>query len=272
MGPFFCGTIPYMVILVIVAFGLIWGSFVNAFVWRLHESKDWVRGRSECSSCHHPLAASDLMPVVSWLLLRGKCRYCHAPIKDSPITELTMPVLFVLSYVYWPWALQGEGLIRFIFWLIFLVGFVALGAYDLRWKLLPNKIVFPLVALAVLQTIVICVFYMGGLSFLLNAIWGSLIISGGFYALYQVSGGKWIGGGDVKLGLVLGILCGGVWQALLLIFFASLAGTILTIPLVLNKKLKAKATVPFGPYLLFASVVVELFGAAIIHWYTHLIV
>ncbi len=260
-----------MITLVLIVLGLIWGSFVNAFTWRIHEGKDWVRGHSECSTCHHPLAANDLIPVASWLMLGGKCRYCHRPIKDSPIIEVVMPMLFVASYIWWPWALHGEGVLRFVFWIVFLVGFVALAAYDLRWKLLPNKIVFPLVWLAVLQTILLLVFYSGGASLIRDAILGSLIISGGFYVLFQVSGGRWIGGGDVKLGLVLGILCGGTWQALLLIFTASLAGTIVTAPLLTQKKLKAKATIPFGPFLLLASIIVELFGTSIIQWYTRLL-
>jgi leader peptidase (prepilin peptidase)/N-methyltransferase len=261
-----------MIILVLIVLGLVWGSFVNAFVWRLHEGKDWVRGRSECTLCHHPLATEDLIPVASWLLLRGKCRYCHKPIKDSPIVELSVPVLFVASYFWWPWTLQGVGLVRFIFWLIFIVGFVILTVYDLRWKLLPDKVVFPLVILAVLQTIVLVLFYSAGISLVRDAAIGALIISGGFYVLFQVSAGRWIGGGDVKLGLVLGILCGGAWQALLLLFVASLAGTLITLPLLLSKRLKAKATIPFGPFLIFAMIVIELFGAAIIQWYTHLIV
>jgi prepilin signal peptidase PulO-like enzyme (type II secretory pathway) len=238
----------------------------------LHEGKDWVRGRSECTNCHHPLAAKDLVPVVSWLTLGGKCRYCHKPIKDSPLVELSVPLLFIGSYVWWPWALQGGGLVRFIFWLAFLVSFVILAIYDLRWKLLPDKVVYPLVGLAIVQTLLLIIFYSAGISVLWGALVGALIISGGFYVLFQVSAGRWIGGGDVKLGMVLGILCGGAWQAVLLLFIASLAGTIVTTPLLLNKKLKAKATIPFGPFLLFAAIVVELFGAAIIRWYTHLIV
>jgi prepilin signal peptidase PulO-like enzyme (type II secretory pathway) len=261
-----------MIILVLVLLGLVWGSFVNAFVWRLHEGKDWIRGHSECTNCHHPLASKDLVPVVSWLLLRGKCRYCRKSIKDSPLVELCVPLLFVASYIWWPWALQGGGLLRFVFWLVFLVNFVILAVYDLRWKLLPDKIVFPLIGLAVLQTLILIFFYSAGISLLWKTAIGALIISGGFYALFQISAGKWIGGGDVKLGIVLGILCAGAWQALLLLFIASFAGTIVTLPLLLNKRLKAKATIPFGPFLLFATIVIVLFSSAILKWYTHLIV
>lgn len=261
-----------MIILVLIVLGLIWGSFVNAFVWRLYEGKDWVRGRSECSVCHHPLASKDLIPVVSWILLKGRCRYCHKRIKDNPLVELTVPILFVVSYVWWPWSVSGEGLLRLVLWFIFIVAFTILGVYDFRWKLLPNSVVYPLIGLAIVQTVFIFLLHPHNLAPLERAIAGALIIGGGFYILFQVSAGTWIGGGDVKLGVVLGILCGGWLQALLLLFVASLSGTIVAIPLLVRRKAKARMIMPFGPFLLFAAFVVELFGSAIIHWYTHLIV
>jgi prepilin signal peptidase PulO-like enzyme (type II secretory pathway) len=168
--------------------------------------------------------------------------------------------------------LQGAGLLRFVLWLVFLVGFVILTVYDLRWKLLPNKVVYPLIVLAVLQVILLVIFYSAGVSAVTGAAVGALIISGGFYLLFQVSAGKWIGGGDVKLGIVLGALSGGAEQALLLLFIASFSGTLITLPLLLDKKLKAKATIPFGPFLLLAAVIGQLFGASLIRWYTHLVI
>src|SRR5690606_23636863 len=108
-----------VVILALIVSGLILGSFVNAFVWRLHEKKDWVGGRSECPHCHHKLAPKDLVPVLSWLSLGGKCRYCHKPIPDSPLVELAVPVLFVLSYIFWPMGYGNESLFVFACWLLF---------------------------------------------------------------------------------------------------------------------------------------------------------
>src|SRR5688572_14187716 len=105
-----------MIVVVLIAFGLIFGSFINALVWRLHEGRDWVRERSECLQCHHQLAPKDLIPVLSWLLLRGKCRYCHKPIPDSPLVELAVPALFVTSYFFWPVDLAGSAWFAFICW------------------------------------------------------------------------------------------------------------------------------------------------------------
>src|ERR1700712_4728549 len=105
-------------IFLLVVLGLIFGSFVNAFVWRLHERESLLQkkrkptkkqlselsilhGRSMCVHCHHELAAKDLVPLFSWLWLRGKCRYCHKPIQDSPLIEAVLPVLFIVSYLAW---------------------------------------------------------------------------------------------------------------------------------------------------------------------------
>jgi leader peptidase (prepilin peptidase) / N-methyltransferase len=259
-----------MIPLVLVVLGLCLGSFVNAFVWRVHEHRDWVRERSECPSCHHQLAAKDLVPVFSWLWLRGKCRYCGKPIQDTPLAELAVPALFLLSYLVWPEPLHGAGLFRFVLWLVLLVGFVALTLFDLRWFLLPNKVVFPLVGLG-------AIWVAGGL--VLGGSWrdvlgsaaGAAIIAGLFWILFQVSKGKWIGFGDVKLGILLGMLAGGVLQACLVLFIASLTGLLVALPLVLQGKAHRKTLLPFGPLLLAGTIVVQLFGTDIINWYTRLL-
>jgi leader peptidase (prepilin peptidase)/N-methyltransferase len=259
-----------MILLLLVGLGLILGSFVNALVWRMHEGRDWVRERSECTHCHHRLAAKDLVPVISWLALRGKCRYCHKPIHDNPLTELAVPALLVLSYLSWPLDFHGAGLVTFVFWCVFIVGFVALAAYDFRWFMLPNKIVFPLIGLAALQVLVVAAMT-GDVRALGSAILGALVVGGLFYVLFQLSGGAWIGGGDVKLGIALGLLAGGFFEGLLLLFVASITAMLATIPMIVKGKAHRKAHVPFGPFLILGLIVVQLYGSAIINWYTGLL-
>ena len=260
-----------MIIVMLVCLGLVFGSFVNAFVWRLHEGKDWVKERSECTHCHHELAPKDLIPIVSWLLLRGKCRYCHKKIEDSPLVEIATSILFLGSYFFWPVAFEGAGLFRFVLWLIFLIGLVALTVYDLRWFLLPDKVIFPLAGLAAAQVIVVSILYHGGWHEVLGAFAGVLIISGLFYVIFQISRGTWIGGGDVKLGLILGALAGSPINAVLLLFIASCSGMVASLPLLLTGKATRKTQLPFGPFLIFGLVVVQLFGSAIATWYSSLL-
>ncbi len=301
------------IIVLLAGLGLIFGSFVNALVWRLHsqeEIRDKIeelqtersksktattkagtsnnidtlnarlqdlsmsKGRSMCSKCSHPLAPKDLVPLFSWLLLRGKCRYCHKPIEDTPLLEIGLPLVFIASYVFWPLDtsnLTGYGFASFGLWLVFLIGFAALTAYDIRWFLLPDKIVWPLALIALLQVLVHSVFYDGGVAVLVTALWGVVMCSGIFYALFTISKGEWIGGGDVKLGIVLGLLVGGPLQGLLVIFAASVFGTVASIPMLLQKKLQRTSIIPFGPFLMLACVVVMLFGQRLSDWFSALV-
>jgi prepilin signal peptidase PulO-like enzyme (type II secretory pathway) len=255
-----------MIPLLLTALGLILGSFVNAFVWRIHNKKNWVSERSECTHCHHKLSTLDLIPVVSYVLLRGKCRYCHKKIDDTPLAELALPSLFLLSYYFWPYELAGRGAIEFGFWLVLLVGLLALTIYDFRWFLLPDKIVFPLVGLAAVQVAVVAVCERDW-HLAVTAVGGAVIISGLFYLIFQVSKGTWIGGGDVKLGLLLGLLVGGVLPAFLLLFSASLVGLFASLPAVMKGKAGKKTQIPFGPFLIIGLIIVKLFGVAILDWY-----
>ncbi len=260
-----------MIVLLLILLGLIFGSFINALVWRLHEGRNWVSERSECLSCHHALAPQDLVPVVSWLLLKGKCRYCHKPIPDSPLVELTVPVLFVASYAWWPTTFHGQGLFNFVIWLVMLVGFTALAVYDIKWFLLPDVIVWPLICLAVVQVVGGWLLFDHAWTQLAQPAAGVVAISGTFYLLYVVSKGEWIGFGDVKLGVALGLLAGSPLHAFLLLLTASLTGTLIALPMVVRGKANRKSHLPFGPLLIFGSVVVALFGSSIVDWYTRLL-
>jgi leader peptidase (prepilin peptidase) / N-methyltransferase len=270
-----------MVVIGLCILGLCFGSFTNALVWRIHEqakpkkkrvAKDRelsiTRGRSMCPQCQHLLAWYDLLPVLSWIGLRGKCRYCMRSISPQyPLVELFTALLFVVSYYNWPYALNGQGTVLFAFWLVFLVGFMALTVYDLRWMLLPDRIVFPMQGLALVYTAVRIALNGNYRSLILGAILAVVCMAGLFYTLFQVSKGKWIGGGDVKLAVVLGLLVGGPLESLLVIFLASLLGSLVSIPLLLRGK--AKMRIPFGPLLIIATIIVYLFGATLLSWYKH---
>ena len=273
-----------LIIMLLAILGLIFGSFIDALVWRIHEQAKlsqkkkgkvpreltMLHGRSMCPSCHHVLMARDLIPVLSWVMLRGKCRYCGKPISwQVPLIELVTGLLFVLSYICWPTSLQGLGLLQFVFWLVFVVGFVALAVYDLKWYILPDRIVYPLVGVAVVEVLLSLILFHSGWLTVLGSVWGILIASGIFYVLYQVSDGKWIGGGDVKLGLVLGILLGGPLLSLLLLFVASVLGTLVSMPLLAVGKAKRSTLIPFGPFLIVATMIIELFGHHFVDWLVH---
>jgi leader peptidase (prepilin peptidase)/N-methyltransferase len=265
-----------MKFVILVLLGLCFGSFVNALVYRLHEQKrtkknknlSVLHGRSMCVHCHHTLAWYDLLPVISWLSLRGRCRYCHKPISiQYPLVEIMLATLFVLSYVYFPYQLSDiRHQILFVFWLVFLTGFMAMGVYDLRWMILPDKLTYPLTGLAAIQVIVQAVIAQD-YGIIAGAGLGLFSVGGFFYVLFQVSNGKWIGGGDVKLGFLLGLLAGGLIEGLMVVFVASLLGTLAMVPLLIARKQTLQKRIPFGPFLIAATIIVYLFSARSIGWY-----
>lgn len=223
-----------------------------------------------CTHCGHKLAVIDLIPVVSWLSLGGKCRYCHKKIEDSPLVELATAGLFVISYLFWPYAFTDEGWFLFVIWLAILIVLITLFIYDLRYMLLPDKLTLTLFVLTLAQLIGLLIFSGGDKSIIVDALLGVLALGGFFYVLFQVSKGRWIGGGDVKLGAGLGVLAGDLPNALMVLFFASAIGTVVSAVLLITNKASKKSQVPFGPFLVSAAIVVRLFGQTFIDWYqTH---
>jgi prepilin signal peptidase PulO-like enzyme (type II secretory pathway) len=109
-------------------------------------------------------------------------------------------------------------------------------------------------------TILLAVSFGRGLSGLLAASLGSLVCGGLFWLLFQVSDGRWIGGGDVKLGFLLGLLVGSPLAAFLVIFIASLLGTLFTLPFLVTRKLSIASKIAFGPFLIIAGIAVFLAG------------
>lgn len=254
-------------------FGLASGSFINAFVYRFHEKKNWLTGRSECVYCHKQIKNYDLIPVISFLILRGKCRNCHKNISwQYPVVELLVGILFVVSYIYWPLTFTTFSVVSFIVWLIILVILVILAIYDLKWLILPNKIVLVFSILAFIWALNNILFIDNNIpSAILDLLLGVLLAGGLFYVLFIFSKGQWIGGGDVKLGFALGLLAGSLGKAFLIIFLSSLIGSLISIVLVIFGKLTIKKVVPYGPFLITATFIVVLWGTNILNWYKNLI-
>jgi prepilin signal peptidase PulO-like enzyme (type II secretory pathway) len=100
----------------------------------------------------------------------------------------------------------------------------------------------------------------GGWVLLASSAVGGVVISGIFYVLFQISKGQWIGGGDVKLAFMLGLLAGSPLGAILVIFLASVFGTLVALPLMATGRAGRSSQLPFGPFLLLATVIVVIFG------------
>jgi prepilin signal peptidase PulO-like enzyme (type II secretory pathway) len=278
-----------MIYLIIFLLGLCFGSFINALVWRVNKqegknnkdkrgskSKDVnysiLNGRSMCPNCKHILSGSDLIPILSYISLRGKCRYCKRKIsKQYPVVELMTGLIFIISYIYWPSPLNDfTNIFLFSIWLILLVGLIALFIYDLKWFLLPNRIMFPLFFIGFINALILFINSYTKVTFTMDLTLAILIGGGIFYLIFQFSNGLWIGGGDVKLGFLIGLILASASKTVLALFLAALLGCIITIPLLTSHKLKVKSKIPFGPFLIFGLILAQLFGTSIINWYQSL--
>ena len=261
-----------MVIGALAVIGLCFGSFVNALVWRLKEKKNWINDRSECINCHHKLSAIDLIPVVSWLLLLGKCRYCRQKISTLyPTIEVLLSLLYVASYVLWPDTIQGINIAIFSLWLITITGLVALALYDFKWMILPTKIIYFLDSVAIIMAVLNIVMANNKTESIISYFLATLIGGGLFYIIFRLSNGRWIGGGDVRLGFLLGLIAATPQKIYLTIFMAAIIGTVISIPFLVIGKLKKSSLIPFGPFLIAAAIIVEFSGSNIIYWYSHML-
>jgi leader peptidase (prepilin peptidase)/N-methyltransferase len=283
-----------LICVILAIFGLCMGSFAGATVWRIRARQlvqDKSEGekvgkkeyeqllpltksslatdRSRCLHCGHTLAWYDLLPLVSWASTKGKCRYCHAKIGwFEPLMELGVAALFVISYLLWPvMIMTPEHLAHFLLWLVAAVMLAILFVYDLKWFLLPNSIIFPLIGVSTIVAI-LQVMAAGDIGAgVINLLVAVVILSGLYLVLWLVSKGKWIGFGDVKLGLALALLLADWQLAFIALFAANLIGCLFVIPGMLAGKVTRKTRVPFGPLLILGSLIAMFGGHYIIAWY-----
>ncbi len=257
-----------MVVAIFAIFGLILGSFINAAVYRLHEGKPLANDRSECEFCHHKLAIQDLVPLFSWVALRGKCRYCGMPISiQNPLIESLMALLFVVSYLAWSFGTIYSRIYLGI-WLLELTGLVIIGLYDLKWKLIPDGVIYVLIGLASASL---------GLNYVQNhslAIISSHILAAGlaglfFFCLHALGKGRWMGRGDINLAFMMGLILGSVSTLVAFVIGFNLAA-ILSLGLMAAKKVSRKDTIAFGPFLVVGTIVAMLYGGDLFNAYLNI--
>ena len=248
--------------LFIIALGLIFGSFASVIIHRLHtQEKGILWGRSKCPRCANQLKGRDLIPVISYLINKAKCRFCSTPISFRyPLLELSMAGLFGLTFH----LLRTEAVWMIVFYLVIAFIFVVLTFYDFLFKEVPDEVSLP--------AIVIAAVYMGVSGQMELAALG---IGVGvpvlfFGSLFFGSRGRWIGGGDIRIGALMGALLG--WPMILLgLFLGYLSGAIYSAGGLLVGKFTRRSQIPFVPFLLLGTYISMFWGAALIEWYFGLI-
>ncbi|MBI4120579.1 MAG: prepilin peptidase [Parcubacteria group bacterium] len=240
------------------ALGLAAGSFLNALVWRYHEGRSFVKARSQCTSCGHTLGFWDLIPLVSFVMLGGRCRYCSAKIGlQYPVVELSAALGLVIIA-----GLSLGGLERLWLGGLFLLALL-IFVYDLKYLIIPDAFVA-----AGLVWLMIGLLGLG-LDDWAGRLLTALGIFGFFAALYFLSRGRWIGGGDGKLGFLIGLWLG--WPlGVLGVFLSYILGAVVGVLLIGLGKATLKSQIPFGPFMVAGAVLAYGWGEVVVDWYVSL--
>jgi prepilin signal peptidase PulO-like enzyme (type II secretory pathway) len=231
--------------MVVLAPALALGSFLNVVVARVPARRSIVRPPSSCGSCGTEILWRDNIPLLSYALLRGRCRHCDAKISPLyPLVELVTALLVVACFAVFgltTWAALAAA---------FCAVLVVLSVIDLQHRIVPDRIVLPSAAVALVAHTLID-------PSLGWAAW-ALIAAGGLF-LVVLAYPKGLGMGDVKLALLLGAMLGSsVTLALMLGMFAALIPSIVLVTR--HGSAARKMGVPFVPFLAFGSLVAVFRG------------
>jgi leader peptidase (prepilin peptidase)/N-methyltransferase len=244
-------------------FGAVIGSFLNVCIYRIPAGVSIVHPPSRCPACGSSIRWYQNVPILSYLLLRGKCADCGVRISARyPLVEALTGLLFalVLYRIGFQWA-------TLVYWL-FAAALIVITFIDFDHQIIPDMISLPGIAVGFL-----CSFAVPWISWT-DSLLGILAGGGSLYLVAvvyeQLAKKEGMGGGDIKLLAMIGAFLG--WKAVLpVIFFSSLMGTLVGVPVMLIKKAGSKLAIPFGPFLAAAALFYLFWGAALIRWYLGLL-
>ncbi len=258
--------------LFIFVFGLVIGSFLNCLIYRFETGGNFLKGRSFCPHCKHILAVKDLFPVFSFLFLKGKCRYCKKPISfQYPLVELFTGFLFVFifNFVFSAGPFNFGSILYFLFLLIISCFLAVIFVFDLKHYLIPDKVVYPAIILAIIYTVSCFLFVINDFNLLIQHILSAFLAAAFFLLIVLVSRGRWMGIGDIKLAFLMGLVLG--WPNILVaLFLAFFIGAIMGLGLISLKRKTLKSEIPFGPFLVFGTFFALFWGGRMINWYLSL--
>ena len=238
----------------IFVLGLLFGSLFNVVGLRIPKNISIAFPNSHCDHCQRELSWFENIPVLSWLFLRGRCRTCDARISPLyPVMELATGLLF--AFTYYKHGLGPNLLIG----ILFVSLLVIITVSDLAYMIIPD----PVLLVFLIFFVVLRIF------FPLQPWWDALIAAAlGFGILYLLAiiskGG--MGGGDIKLFFVLGLILG-TKATLMTLFLASFIGSLFGVVKIIRKKHKRKQPIPFAPFISIGAIISYFYTDVIIKWY-----
>ncbi len=217
-------------------FGATLGSFGNVLIYRIAHGRG-VTGRSACPHCQHVIAWYDLVPVLSFVALRARCRSCRKPISSLyPAVELSAAALFVLAYL----LTTSQPMVAVTTATVF-YGLLLIFVFDFRHQQIPD-IFTAIVVLGAIASVAL----RGELS---SGLLGAVLLFLWFGIQWAVSGGRFVGSGDIFLGLGLGLWLG-FTRSVEMLFLSYIIGAAAALYLLATGRARLKdSQLPFGPFL-----------------------
>lgn len=245
-----------LIVLVIVGLaGLMIGSFLNVLIARYRELETVVATRSHCVKCKKQIAWYDLVPLLSFVVLRAKCRYCKETISwRYPVVELLAALVFVNLYLHYDFTA-----LFFVSAVIFAL-LIVIACIDLSDGVIPDVFMLPAILLGLV------VAFLKPDSATALPFWGVAMAGGGLAAIVLASRERWMGAGDIGLGILLG-LTAGFLGSLVGLVIAFVSGTVIGLLSIAMGEKTIKQSIPFGPYLVAAIYISSMHGSAIADWY-----
>ncbi len=243
--------------------GTIIGSFLNVVALRYNTGMT-LKGRSKCFSCGNSLSWHELIPVFSFIFQMGACKNCKSKISwQYPLVEIISGAIFLMIFVVFP-PVSMQASVTTVFYLLITCILLVITIYDIKHKIIPTALSYTFCALAFVH-----LFFDANLNFILPSLWTQLLagplISLPFFALAFFSKQTYMGMGDpilmLGIGWILG-LAGGI-SALFMSFWIAAIVSVIWI-YVIQRKMKLKQEIPFGPYLILGMYLVLLFGISVI--------
>ncbi len=271
------GFLTAYISVIIFVFGAIIGSFLNVLIYRLPIGMDFKKGNSICPNCKHQLFWKDLFPLFSWIFLGGKCRYCKAPIsKQYPIVEAINGIFYVLAYIFLCGGADPKGAdlelsslglsLKLVGYMIFFSCLLVASWVDFKHQIIPDSMWVSILVGGVFILIDAIITGEFNKQWIISKVIGFFAVSGLFFLVAVITGGRAMGGGDIKLMAAVGFVLG--WKGVLIaLFMSAFFGVIFSIGRKIVSKQEMKGVVPFGPFLAMGSAVCAFVGESIFNAY-----
>ena len=239
--------------------GTLFGSFFNVVGIRIPKGES-ILGRSHCPNCNKILGVLELIPILGYIFVGGKCKSCHQPISVKyPVIEFITGLLFAFSFV-----LLNDNMIEYIVIVLFISLMMIVTVSDLYYKTVPDKI------LLIFLPVILVLRILFPITTWYDAIIGGLLGFGFLYLIAWYGKKRFkkeaLGGGDIKLYAIIGLVLG-YETVFLSLFFAALSGLIVN--LIFGKK---EGYIPFVPFIFLGSLIAYFYGNHILDWYMGLLI